>query len=69
MKPLPLKIDDFLIEKIEEEARRKKQTKAEVVRTALIYYLLDRQDLLDAELIKSRLNEPDIPEHSVKFSS
>ncbi len=67
MKPLPLKIDDFLIEKIEEEARRKKQTKAEVVRTALIYFLLDRQDLLDAELISSRLNEPDIPEHSVKF--
>ena len=67
MKPLPLKIDNFLHDKIQEEARRKNQTKAEVIRTALIYYLLDREDLEDAERIKTRLAEPDIPASRVKW--
>ena len=67
MQPFPLKIDDFLVDRIGEEARRKGQTKAEVVGTALIYYLIDQQDREDAELIKSRLEEPDISESKVKF--
>lgn len=61
MKPLPLKIDDYLLERITEEARSRRITKAEIVRSALVHYLIHRHDLEDARAIESRLDEPDIP--------
>lgn len=61
MKPLPLKIDDYLLERITEEAHSKGLTKAEVVRSALVHYLINREDIADAAAIQSRLDEPDIP--------
>ena len=66
MKPLPLKIDNYLLERIQEEARQKGITKAEVVRTALVHYLTHREDIEDADLIRSRLGESDIPEATVQ---
>ncbi len=60
MKPLPLKIDDYLLERITEEARLKGLTKAEVVRSALVHYLINREDIADVTAIQSRLDEPDI---------
>ena len=66
MKPLPLKIDNFLLERLQEEAKQSGITKAEVVRTALIYYLTSAdEDRRDAALMKTRLHEPDIPESQV----
>lgn len=66
MKPLPLKIDDYLLDRIGEEARAKGITRAEVVRSALINYLLHKEDMEEAQLIRSRLHEPDIPESKVR---
>ena len=65
MKPLPLKVDNYIFERITEEAKAKKVTKAEVVRSALVHYLLNRNDLSDITLIQDRLAEPDIPGHKV----
>ncbi len=65
MKPLPLKVDNYLLERIQEEARVKGITKAEVVRSALIYYLTSREDREEGAMIRSRLSEPDIPERQV----
>lgn len=65
MKPLPLKVDNYIFERITEEARSKKVTKAEVVRSALVHYLLNRNDLADITLIQDRLGEPDVPAHKV----
>ena len=62
MKPLPLKIDNYLLERIQDEARQNGITRAEVVRTALVHYLTYREDLEDATLIRNRLEEPSIPE-------
>ncbi len=60
MKPLPLKVDNYLLERIQEEARAKGTTKAEVVRSALVHYLIHREDMEDVALIQSRLKEPDL---------
>lgn len=65
MKPLPLKVDNYIFERITEEAKTKKVTKAEVVRSALVHYLLNRDDIADISLIQDRLTEPDIPAHKV----
>ncbi len=61
MKPLPLKIDDYLLERITDEARSKGVTKAEIVRSALVHYLIHREDIADAAAIRERLEEADIP--------
>jgi len=66
MKPLPLKIDNYLLERIDKEARQKGITKAEVVRSALVHYLTYSEDQEDAALIRSRLKEPDLAESKVK---
>ena len=66
MKPLPLKVNNYLLDRISEEARTKGITKAEVVRSALINYLINREDIEDADLIRSRLDEPDILESKVQ---
>ncbi|GEM_PF-4520273 len=60
MKPLPLKIDNYLLERIDEEARAKRVTKSEIVRSALMHYLIHREDIADAQAIQSRLAEDDI---------
>lgn len=65
MKPLPLKVDNYIFERITEEARSKKMTKAEVVRSALVHYLLNLDDLADITLIQNRLAEPDVAAHKV----
>jgi hypothetical protein len=65
MKPLPLKVDNYIFERITEEAKAKKVTKAEVVRSALVHYLLNRNDIADVTLIQNRLTEPDVPAHKV----
>lgn len=65
MKPLPLKIDDYLLERIVEEAKTRHITRAEVVRSALVHYLINRDDMADAQAIRERLEEPDIPAERV----
>lgn len=65
MKPLPLKVDNYIFERITEEAKTKNVTKAEVVRSALVHYLLNRDDLADISIMQDRLTEPDIPAHKV----
>lgn len=52
MKPLPLKVDNYIFERITEEAKAKKVTKAE-------------DDIADINLIQDRLAEPDVPAHKV----
>ncbi len=65
MKPLPLKVDNYVFERITEEAKAKGVTKAEVVRSALVHYLLNKEDIADIVSIKERLSEPDVPAHKV----
>lgn len=65
MKPLPLKVDNYIFERITEEAKDKNVTKAEIVRSALVHYLLNKDDIADITLIQNRLTEPDVPAHKV----
>ena len=60
MKQLSLRIDDCLIDLVEQEARKKQSTKVEVIRAAIINYFINREDIQDLQLAESRLHEPDL---------
>lgn len=61
MKPLSLRLDDFLVELIEREARKRRSTKVEIIRTALMNYFMKLKDTQDIALAESRLAEEDLP--------
>ena len=61
MKQLSLRMDDFLLELIKGEARRKKSTKIEVIRAAVMNYFLSQEDLRDIQIAESRTGEEDLP--------
>ena len=61
MKLLSLRLDDFLVELIEREAKRKRSTKVEIIRAALMNYFINLKDTQDIVLAESRLEEEDIP--------
>lgn len=61
MKLLSLRLDDFLVELIEREAKRKRSTKVEIIRAALMNYFMNLKDTQDIALAESRLDEDDLP--------
>jgi hypothetical protein len=61
MKPLSLRLDDFLVELIEREAATRGSTKVEIIRAALMNYFMQLKDVKDIELAESRLDEEDLP--------
>ena len=61
MKSLSLRLDDFLVELIEREAKKSRSTKVEIVRAALMSYFMNLRDTQDIALAESRLGEEDLP--------
>ncbi|HLD46079.1 MAG TPA: hypothetical protein VJC18_11655 [bacterium] len=61
MKLLSIRIDDFLLNTIQQEARNQKSTLVEVIRAALMNYFINKKDIQDVQLAESRLNEDDLP--------
>ena len=61
MKLLSLRLDDFLVELIEREAKRRRSTKVEIIRAALMNYFMNLKDTQDIALAESRLDEEDLP--------
>ncbi len=61
MKPLSIRIDDFLVELIEREAKKRSSTKVEIIRAALMSYFMKLKDIQDVALAESRLTEEDLP--------
>jgi predicted transcriptional regulator len=61
MKSLSLRLDDFLVELIEREAKKRQSTKVEIIRAALMSYFMSFKDTQDIALAESRLSEEDLP--------
>ncbi len=61
MKLLSLRLDDFLVELIEREAKKRHSTKVEIMRAALMNYFINLKDTQDILLAESRLDEEDLP--------
>ncbi len=61
MKLLSLRLDDFLVELIEREAKKRRSTKVEIIRAALMNYFMNLKDTQDIALAESRLDEEDLP--------
>jgi len=61
MKSLSLRLDDFLVELIEREAKKSRSTKVEIIRAALMSYFMNLRDTQDIALAESRLEEEDLP--------
>ena len=61
MKLLSLRLDDFLVELIEREAKKRRSTKVEIIRAALMNYFINLKDTQDIVLAESRLDEEDLP--------
>lgn len=61
MKLLSIRVDDFLLDLVQREALKKKSTRVEVIRAALMNFFIHREDIQDIQLAESRLHEKDIP--------
>ncbi len=61
MKLLSVRLDHFLLRLIDQEARRNKSTKVEIIRAAIMSYFLNKKDIQDLQLAESRLAEKDLP--------
>lgn len=61
MKPVAIRLDDYLVNLVDDEAKKKKSTKVEIIRTALMNYFINRKDIQDINLAESRLDEEDLP--------
>lgn len=61
MKLLSLRLDNFLLRLITQEARRNKSTKVEIIRAAIMNYFLNKKDIQDIQMAESRRTEDDLP--------
>ena len=61
MKALSLRLENYLMQLIEKEAKRNGTTKVEIIKTALMNFFFNREDMIDLRLIESRQHEKDIP--------
>ncbi|MBF0105103.1 MAG: ribbon-helix-helix protein, CopG family [Deltaproteobacteria bacterium] len=57
MKLLSIRVDDYLLNLIDKEAKSKKSTKVEIIRAAIINYFISKKDIQDIQLAESRLDE------------
>lgn len=52
MKAITLKLDDFVLDLVSAEAKEKKMTRMELIRTAIINFLVHRDDAGDLQYIQ-----------------
>lgn len=57
MKTISVKFDDFVLNLINKEAKEKKLTRMEIIRSAVISFLLNRDDATDLAYIQSHKND------------
>ncbi len=57
MKTISVKFDNYILSLINEEAKDKKVTRMEIIRAAVINYLLNRGDADDLRYIESHRND------------
>lgn len=53
MKSISVKFDDFVLDLLNKEAKQKKMTRMEIIRSAVINFLLNRDDAEDLAYIQS----------------
>lgn len=58
MKTISVKFDDYILDLINREAKEKKLTRMEIIRSAVINYLLCRDDTEDVAYIRSHQDDP-----------
>jgi len=57
MKAISVKFDDYVLDLINQEAKDKKVTRMEIIRAAVINYLLNRNDTDDLHYIQTHRND------------
>lgn len=67
MKTIALKLDDYLLNTLNKKAKQKKITRMEVIRSAIINFLIHRNDddAADLALMKKRENDKILPFNEV----
>lgn len=53
MKTISVKFDDFVLDLLNKEAKEKKLTRMEIIRSAVLNFLLNRDDATDLAYIQS----------------
>lgn len=53
MKTISVKLDDFLLDLLNHESREKKTTRMELIRSAIVNFLLNRDDAGDLAYIEA----------------
>ncbi|OGQ05732.1 MAG: hypothetical protein A2W61_06050 [Deltaproteobacteria bacterium RIFCSPLOWO2_01_44_7] len=57
MKTISVKFDDYVLELLNREAKEKKLTRMEIIRSAVVNFLLNRDDVGDLAYIQSHKND------------
>jgi predicted transcriptional regulator len=57
MKTLSIKLDDYIFELLNKEAKEKKVTRMEIIRSAILNFLLNKDDAEDLAYIQSHKND------------
>ncbi len=57
MKTIAVKFDDYVLELLNKEAKEKKMTRMELIRSAVINFLLHGDDAADLAYIQSHKND------------
>jgi len=61
MKTISVKIDDYILDLLNEESKEKKVTRMEIIRAAVINFLLHRGDDADVNYINRHRHNKKIP--------
>lgn len=57
MKTISIKLDSYVLTLLNQEAKDKKMTRMELIRSAIVNYLLNRDDAADLAYIKDHKND------------
>lgn len=57
MKTISVKLDDYLLEAVTKESKQRKTTRMELIRTAIVDFLLRRDDASDLAYIEKHRND------------
>lgn len=58
MKTLSIKLDNYILKLINEKSKEKKITRMELIRSAIINFLINQDDANDREYIEKHRNDP-----------
>lgn len=53
MKTIAVKLDDFMLDLLTQEAKEKRVTRMELIRSAIVHFLVNRGDAADLQYITS----------------